>query len=217
MEARNAPGARQDLHSVADVARFDPARGTWDALPPLPTPRSSHDVVAVGDKLFVMGGWNMGGGSSAAWADTMDILDLSTATPTWTSVPQPFERRALIATVADNRIYILGGIDSEDSVQLAVNVFDLQQMTWSEGPALPGTQMNGFSPAACTLDGRVYVSVGDGTLHRLNAAKDGWEQVGTNTPRIVHRMVPDGPRMLILGGAASGKNLDVIEVATPGT
>ena len=76
--------------------------------------------------------------------------------------------------------------------------------------------MNGFSPAACVVDGRLFVSVGDGSLHRLSASRGGWEPVATATPRIVHRLVPDGQRILIVGGAAKGNNLDLIEWAAVG-
>ena len=43
MQPHNQPGEPQDVRSVADVARFDPAIGRWDMLPPLPAPPSSTD------------------------------------------------------------------------------------------------------------------------------------------------------------------------------
>ena len=61
MQPRNAPGEPADNLSIADVARFDPKVGKWEALPPLPAGRSSHDVVVAGDKLVVVGGWQMKG------------------------------------------------------------------------------------------------------------------------------------------------------------
>ncbi len=216
MEARNEPGAKQDLHSVADVARFDPATSAWTALPPLPAGRSSHDVVIVGTRMFVLGGWNMKGGSASTWAETVEVIDLAAASPSWSSIPQPFRRRALIVAAAGNRIYVFGGIDNTDKVQPTVNVLDTATGTWSEGPALPAGNMNGFSPAACAHGGRLYVSVGDGGLHRLSTDGKSWESVATTTPRIVHRMVPAGERLLIIGGAAKGTNLDLIETVPVG-
>lgn len=219
MEARNTPGQPEALRSVIDVARYDPATRRWEALAPLPEPRSSHDVVVVGDTLYVVGGWSLSGasrGGESTWATTVDALDLAGAAPTWRRIPQPFERRALIATVEGTRIHVLGGIDATDKVQRTVNVFDTVTGTWTLGPDLPGATMNGFSPAACVVDGRLFVSVGDGSLHRLSASRGGWEPVATATPRIVHRLVPDGQRILIVGGAAKGNNLDLIEWAAVG-
>ena len=76
MAPRNKPGDAADNHSTAECARFDPAAGKWEALPPLPQPRSSHDVVVVGDQLIVVGGWNMKG-SEQEWVETLAVLDLS--------------------------------------------------------------------------------------------------------------------------------------------
>lgn len=216
MEARNAPDAKPDLHSVPDVARFDPAAQTWEALPPLPAGRSSHDVVAVGSRLYVVGGWDMRGGSKSEWADTAAVLDLGEATPAWRTIPQPFKRRALIAAAAGERLYVIGGIDHADKVQSTVNVLDTTTGAWSEGPALPKGPINGFSPAAAVHAGRLYVSVGDGGLHRLSVDGIAWEPVATKTPRIVHRMVADGDRLVILGGAAKGTNLDLVETVAVG-
>lgn len=212
MQPRNAPGQPADTRSVADVARFDPASGRWDALTPLPTPRSSHDVVVVGTRLFVIGGWEMKGTSGAtAWPKQMDVLDLAAATPVWTAVAQPFTRRAFIAATDGTTIFVLGGFDERSRVVRGMDMFDVATGTWSAGPALPGGPMNGFGAAAAVVDGRLYVSVDDGSIHRLNANRSAWEPVGRATPRIVHRLIPDGRRLIVAGGAAGGKNSDLVE------
>jgi N-acetylneuraminic acid mutarotase len=216
MKALNAPGGKQDLHSVAEVMRFDPATNRWEAMPPLPTPRSSHDVVVVGDMLYVVGGWNMKGSEPSVWAETVDVLDLAAPSPAWMSVPQPFRRRALTAAASADRLYVLGGMDNSNNVQTTVDVFDVKTRSWSTGPALPGGGTNGFSAAACTLAGRLYVGVADGGVHRLASGGVSWEAVAATTPRIVHRLVPHDGRILAVGGAAKGTNLDLIEVVEPG-
>ena len=45
---------------MADVARFDPKTKQLESLTQLPEPRSSHDAVVIGDKLYVAGGWQPG-------------------------------------------------------------------------------------------------------------------------------------------------------------
>jgi len=212
MQPRNEPGTPPDTRSLDVVARFDPATHAWNALPPLPAARSSHDAVMVGSRLFVLGGWNLrGGGRSTEWAATMDILDLAAATPVWTSVPQPFTRRALIAAADGTRIYVVGGFDQQSRVVHGVDVYDVARGTWTAGPALPGGPNNGFGPAAAVVGGRLVVSVDDGSLHRLRTDGSGWEPIGRASPRIVHRLVADDDRVLILGGARAGANLDLVE------
>ena len=73
---------------------------------------------------------------------------------------------------------------------------------------------NGFAPAACTYDGHVFASVGDGSLFRLSDSGSAWEKVTTTTPRIVHRLAPWGSQILVLGGATKGNNLDLVEAVS---
>ncbi len=209
MQPQNAPGTPQDIRSVTDVARFDPQTGRWEALPPLPLARSSHDVVVVGNTLFVVGGWNLKGGAPTEWPDSMELLDLTAAAPAWHRTPQPFRRRALTAAARDGKVHVLGGFDDKSQVVHGVSIYDVAAGTWSSGPTLPGGAMSGFGPAACVAGNQLYVSVDDGGLHRLGAGA--WEPVGRGTPRIVHRCVPSAGRILVLGGAYNGDNSNLVE------
>lgn len=217
MRPLNKAGEPTDNHSVADVFRFDLAAGKWSPLPALPEPRSSHDVVVHDNKLYVIGGWNMKGKAGNAWREYIDVLDLSPEKPTWKSIPQPFKRRALIAAVLDQKIYVVGGFDENDDPSLQVDIFDPAAGTWTRGPDLPGKERNGFAPAACVLDGKLYASVMDGSLLQLNARDNRWDLIARTTPRIVHRLIPHKDEILIVGGADRGKNYDLIESVKPAT
>lgn len=213
MEPRNAPDTPSDNWSVASVACFDPATQAWTNLPPLPVPRSSHDVAVVGDTLYVVGGWNMlGAAGGEEWCDTMLALDLNAPDRGWKELPQPFMRRALISAVAGGRLHVIGGFTDSDEVSPKVDVFDPATGQWSAGPDLPDGEFNGFSAAACTVDGAIHVSVADGGIHRLSADGRAWEAVAKVKPRIVHRAVADGPGHIVLvGGARKSANLDLVE------
>ena len=214
MEPRNKPGDPTDNYSIADVVSFDPAAGKWQNLPPLPLPRSSHDVAIVDSKLYVIGGWNMRGEDGEDWLDKTLVLDLKAAQPTWQEIDQPFQRRALIVTVHDGKIFVIGGFNEDNVPERRVDVYDPAQKTWSTVAELPGNDHNGFAPAACTLGGHVYASVADGSLLRLDEAGKKWELVTKLEPRIVHRLVPHGSQLLLVGGARGGDNLATIEAVT---
>lgn len=212
MRPENAPGTPADTRSLSDVSGWNPVTRAWEALPPLPSPRSSHDVAVVGDEVFVIGGWNMRGSDPAVWADNMAVLDVRAQPLRWESRPQPFQRRAFVTTVRGNLIYVIGGMDPEGKVLDTVDVYDVATASWSDGPPLPKGPRNGFAPAACTLDNRVYVSLGDGGLYRLDDVSGSWERIATTTARLAHRLVAaTGQRLLLLGGAAGDGMLDVIE------
>jgi hypothetical protein len=212
MAPRNAPGAKSDIHSIAGNACYEPDQRAWREIPALPAPRSSHDVAVIGDRLIVTGGWNLRGSEPTDWAKSTLWLDLKNPAAGWReAAAQPFERRALVTAVSGGRMYVIGGIQPSGQVSTGVDIYDPAQDQWSKGPALPGPAMNGFAPAAAVKDGRLYVSVGDGSLLRLDEAGARWVEAGLGAPRLAHRMVPDGRGLLVLGGAIKGKNLDLAE------
>lgn len=215
MEPRNPPGEKADNHSVASCARFDPSTGQWVPLPDLPQPRSSHDAVVVGDRLYVFGGWWMKGrGQESTWHETALVLDLSDKNPRWREIPQPFQRRALAAARQGTKVYVFGGLTEDGESVRTVNIFDTATETWSEGPSLPGFDRNGFAPAAYADRGndRPHAALADGRIIRLNASGDGWEEIGRlKQARVAGRMVAASGRLLVLGGAVRGDNLDAVE------
>lgn len=215
MQPRNAPGAPEDIRSLNTVAKLDPDQGQWSELTPLPEPRSSHDQVVIDGVLYVVGGWTLRSNQSTLWPETMQTLDLGKQETQWSELPQPFQRRAIIAAVHDGKLYVLGGFDSNDRPSRRVDIFDPGSRHWTQGPGLLGPAINGFAPAACEHKGRLYVSLGDGNVYRLDEEINQWTLVATNTPRIVHRMIAAGEDILILGGASKGDNHDLIESFTP--
>ncbi len=213
MQPRNAPGEPAENHSVADVSRFDPKTGKWEAMPALPVGRSSHDVVVSGDKLVVVGGWEQKGkGQKSAWHDTALVLDLASKKPEWKAIQQPFKRRALTAAALGSKIYVVAGLGEKVS-QKRVDILDLDTGKWSNGPELPGDKV-GFSPAAGSLNGRAVVNTFEGPLYRLSSSGDAWEKVGEVAhKRMVGRLVPFGTDSVVLVGGANGTgNVAEVEV-----
>jgi len=164
LSARNQPGEPEDLYSVPDVARYDPATRKWENLEALPEPRSSHDAALVESRLYVAGGWQLKG-KEQLWHSTAYVMDLSVSTPRWEAIAAPpFHRRALALGGAHGKLYALGGM-SKDGVSQQVDIYDPQANRWSQGPDLPG---NGFAPAATSAQGSLYVSGIEGTIYRFN-------------------------------------------------
>lgn len=212
MAPRNAPGQPVDNHSTPDNAVYDPASKTWSPFVPFPVPRSSHDAAVVGHSIVVVGGWNMRGKAGNDWFNDALIIDLAAPSPQWQSVPQPFRRRAMQSFVHAGKVYTIGGLTESGEISAATSIFDPATRKWTDGPELPGDDPAGFNPAITELEGRLYASLGDGAIVRLSSDGQRWEPIAKVAPRIVHRMVPAGPKtLLLLGGAARMTNLDWTE------
>jgi N-acetylneuraminic acid mutarotase len=214
LSARNRAADPDDLWSVASASRYDPLARTWEELPALPEPRSSHDVAVIGEKLYVVGGWGLAG-DLVTWHQTAWVMDLAETPLAWKAAPAPpFERRALALAVVDGKLWALGGMDStEEKGTKAVAVLDPATGTWSAGPDLP---FNGFGVAAAVIGQDLLVSgIGSG-VHRLGLYGDApeWEEVATLAfPRYFHRLLTlgQGERLLALGGTSEGGHLRVCE------
>jgi outer membrane protein assembly factor BamB len=217
MAPLNAEGEKEELRSLDSVARFDPATRRWTELPPLPTPRSSHDSVILDGKLYVGGGWQLRGGEGKpVWAKTLDVLDLRAAKPEWRSLEQPFRRRALAAVAHAGKLYFIGGMDNGGDTSSAVDIFNPATGQWSAGPALPEGRMNGFGCAAAELDGRLYASPASGVVLRLSADAKSWETAGQLEPaRMFHRLVPHAGKLLVVGGSANRERIAAIGEFAP--
>lgn len=205
LHALNSKEEKTDIRSQASVSVFDTKTLKWSDITPLPEARSSHDAVVVGDTLFVFGGWQLNGGSTAGRAKWLeDGLSLNLANPkaTWESIKQPFQRRALTMAAFDNKVYIIGGL-GEKATDQVVNIYDPSTKQWSTGAKMPGDAGNAFSPAAAVLGNNLFLTAKDGIVYQLNAKKDGWETVATlKQARFVARMVGHGKSVYVVAGAS---------------
>ena len=183
------------------------------------TPRTAAELTALltqyGNQLIVVGGWALDGKNKSKWAETLAVMDISVTPLVWRSAKQAFQRRAFMAASHDGKMYVIGGINESEKIVRDVSIYNPRLDAWSDGPALPQGKGLAFAPAAGEDMGRLYVSVSDGTLLRLNEASQSWETAGSSTPRLAHRIVSNGSAVLVLGGAAGGKNFDLIEAVRP--
>jgi N-acetylneuraminic acid mutarotase len=198
----NTVDAEGRMGSVPDAACWSRTEG-WQAIAPLPAPRSSHDAVVVGDTLYVAGGWNLDGDPARAeWHDTLLALDLSAPEGAWRSIEAPFARRALALAEVDGKLVAIGGLTGGREPSSQVDVYDPATGTWSRGPDYPG---DAFGVAAVRVGDAIVASARDGVLHRWRPGQARWERVGTLAfPRFFHRLLPVGPSSLVALGGIGG-------------
>ena len=217
LSARNATtDDDEDLHSTTEFSGFDPATNEWTALAPLPAPRSSHNAVVIGDKLYATGGWTLSGSRKGEWLTDSLVYDFADPSRGWQQLPkQDFQRRALAASQWNGKLVALGGMDEKADISRRVDLFDPATGKWTTGPELPGTGMSGFGVSAWNLDGNVYVSGFNGRVFKLAADGSKWEEVAKLAlPRFFHQLVPaaKADALLVVGGASRDGHLADVEL-----
>ncbi|HVK03097.1 MAG TPA: kelch repeat-containing protein [Armatimonadaceae bacterium] len=135
---------------TTDLWEYDAAAFVWRSRAPLPLARAAHAAVALGGKLYVVGGV----GPSAAVTLSYDpVVD------SWSQrAPIPTEREHLAAApLPGGRLLAVGGRVGVTNLA-AAEIYDPAQDRWQAAAALPLAR-SGLT--AATVNGQVYVTGGE--------------------------------------------------------
>jgi N-acetylneuraminic acid mutarotase len=143
----------------------------WSHKAPLPTARTGAAAVAVGAKIYAIGG---GGGGFLTTVEEYDP-----ATNTWSSkAPMPTSRMDLAAAVVNNKIYAIGGFGGGGGNYLAtVEEYDVATNSWS--PKAPMPTARGIL-AAVAVGTKIYAIGGTNgftdftTVEEYDVATNSW-------------------------------------------
>ncbi|HEY6721396.1 MAG TPA: DUF1668 domain-containing protein [Burkholderiales bacterium] len=158
---------------------FDMDKGTWSALPPMPTPRGALAAVAVGTKIYVSGGAKipagvnlpdgLAAGGPVELLGTLEMFD--TETNRWTQLkPMSLPRNHHSIAYTDGKIYAVGGrvgscFSNGWSSNVSMNeAYDIATDTWATRLPMP-TARSGTGAEA--LDGKVHVLGGEGWVEEF--------------------------------------------------
>lgn len=176
-----------------------PGSKRWEELPEMPEGRLGHAMVALGGKLYVLGGDGESG----------DTLVFDPAQDRWErQEPIPDPRNHLTAVTLEGEIWVIGGRD--EGVTKRVDIYDPETEKWRNGPALPEPMS---AMGIGVIDGDIHVvggenpdTKGGGVIdahYVLRSGQDNWREA----PRpmlAVHGAaggVIEG-RLIIAGGAS---------------
>lgn len=178
---------------------YDPDIGTWIASAPMPAPRAGHGFVAVGGKIYALGG--RGEGASRVW-----VYDPGSNTWSATGDAMPSPRVAAAYVTVDGRIYVLGGLVG-GAATARVDIFDPATGRWQSGPQLPEARSG---HVAALMDGKIHVTGGEqrrplrtfGDHFVLDLSNGSWSKAASlPTPRhgAVAAVVED--KFVVVGGS----------------
>jgi N-acetylneuraminic acid mutarotase len=200
--------------TVIDVERFDGRR--WTVETRLPVGLNAPAAVVLGEKLYVLGGFD---GTSNVPTDRVDVYDL--AGRSWSrAAPLPAPRGGHAAVVLDGKIHVLGG-GNEVTTLADHSVYDPATNRWSR---LAPLRRSKGSPAAVVFGGRIYAIGGRsgnldyGDVDVYDAAGDRWTRGPSIPPRGTHGAAVYRGSLYVLGGEsqATGRTLKTVLRLRPG-
>ena len=223
-------GAERRSGKVLDAVEvFNPEageRGAWKKLAKLPQALAATSAAVVGDKIYVIGGWDKGMqnevfGTVFEYDPKEDEFDQKRDMPT--------PRGGLGAAASQGKIYAIGGWNFEDGVLDVVEVYDPATDTWAAKKPMPIKRaLFGMT----LLSGRIFAIGGlsafndnqnDEVLKRVdvyNPALDEWiidEAIPLPRGRAGAPATVAGGKIYVPGGRAGIQSFPSIYEYTPGS
>jgi len=188
---------------------FDEESGVWTGLADLPQPLAGAELVADGEALYLLGGWDGQQMRNEVWRYQPAGADDEAAR--WALVTRLDVPRAFFgAAMVDSDLYVVGGYDGQRDLDDA-SVYSLATDTWRELPPL-STPRSGHS---LVYDGLAIFALGGGwheaidTHERYDPATGVWSNFPSPITGEWRHLaaVSEGERLHLLGGW-SGDYLD---------
>jgi hypothetical protein len=153
---------------------------TWSQLPDVPgdTGRVAASSVSLRGKIYVLGGYSVGPGTTETSFDAVDVFDVSNGQ--WSQaapMPIPVDDQVAVAW-RDRWIVSVSGWSNSGNVA-AVQVYDADTDEWAAATDFPGTPAFGHSGALVGDEIVIIDGVGSG-ITGFNLVNQSW--VGTLDP-----------------------------------
>jgi hypothetical protein len=130
----------------------------WREAAPMPNPRNHIGGIALGGKIYAVGGQHLGQEGSGNQV-AVDIYD--PASDSWApaaDLPQPLSHVAASVLEASGKIVVVGGVTQKAAEVAGVWAYDPQTNTWSALASLPKPRQ---SPVAGLIGTKLYVATGE--------------------------------------------------------
>ncbi len=131
-------GGHDDDQCHRSVEFYDPVTNQWSEMPPLVNGRKFAAAAISGEKIIVVGGYDIDFEIEA----NCEIFD--PAVDQWSLVSSPVVPRAACGIISfDNHVYVFGGeranLDGHSIYEDSVECYDIQSDTWQRFGAMPAS------------------------------------------------------------------------------
>ena len=162
-----ADGAASDAVHV-----YDPGDNRWEAGPSLPLGLHHFGMAALGNRVYVAGGYTNRQGQD--WVAQSRVLSLAAGERSWREEPGlAGPRGGLAMAAAAGRLVAVGGTDDRGTFLRRTEVFVPGQRAWTAGPEMGQARDH---LAAASSNGRIYAIAGRlGSLESNLASVESWD------------------------------------------
>ncbi len=211
-----------DLTITDKVEEYDPSTDRWQVRSALPAKLHHAAAVALGERLYVIGGFTKS--LPSIWQPVNSLYVYDPRTDSWTAgPPMPTARGALAVSQIEGRIIAIGGYGESENTG-AVELYDPTAQKWDILPSIPTPRDH---LVAATVQGLVYVIGGrlGRDYHRNLSVVDVYDPVTRQWTK-----APDLPTgrsgmtaaviddvIYVVGGEAPGGTFSTNEAYRPAT
>ncbi|WP_137176605.1 kelch repeat-containing protein [Roseomonas sp. AR75] len=184
---------------------YDPATNSWTEKARIPRGANHIAVVALGGRIYALGGFSNQNRGADELAFVYDI-----ASDRWEQIaPMPRPRGAGALAAVNGKLHHIGGASNPESERSSVGwheVYDPQTDSWERRKALPGARDHA---GVVVHDGRIHIIGGrfntfeynTGLHHVYDPQADQWStRAPLPTPRSGHGLVVYRGRFFAMGG-----------------
>ena len=128
-------GGWDERSFLRSAERYDVQSDTWEAIAPMLEARGSHEAVAVGTRIFILGGSSLGENDKYRPLTSCELYDVTTEQFTRLAPMRVARCRFGVVVVSGrhSRILCMGGCGEFGEIVESVQVFDVASGAWSEG------------------------------------------------------------------------------------
>jgi DNA-binding CsgD family transcriptional regulator len=186
----------------------------WYLRAALPGPRARSAAVAVGSRIYLIGG-------ELNQAASGDVLVFDPRANTWSDLgaPKPTPVWNAVAVAVGPRIYMAGGTGANGAATSQLEAFDTAAKQWRALKPMPAP-LTGHSMAA--LNNRLYVfgdrasNAGAVNSYEYDIASDTWRAIAPMpTPRSLAAAAAIKDRIYVVGGYDEGREYATCERYVP--
>jgi hypothetical protein len=191
---------------------------SWNALPSLAKKRQNPMGVALGETMYVLGGFNESG-----LLEDVERLDPGQAA--WTAAPSlPNPQCCAAAGVLGSVIAVAGGYGADGETPTdALLLFDSTMGTWRSGPPMPTARVNAMGAVwngkLAVIGGSTQFGSGQvtGVIEIYDPVSNSWTtSTLAVTPRASGVAVVDSDRIYVIGGVVQNSLYgdSIVEIVT---